>query len=183
MAIVGYARVSSTGQSLEVQLEKLSHCEKLFQEKKSGRTDNRAELQNCLEYLREGDTLYITKLDRLGRSIRDLLNILDRLDKKGVSFIVIDQHIDTSTASGKLLLHMLSAIAEFENDLRASRQADGIKKAKSKGVAFGAKPKLSSEKIDLMRSKRASGVLIKDLMKEFDLSKASIYRLLKQKED
>jgi DNA invertase Pin-like site-specific DNA recombinase len=78
---------------------------------------------------------------------------------------------------------MLSAIAEFENDLRASRQADGIKKAKSKGVAFGAKPKLSSEEIDLMRSKRASGVLIKDLMKEFDLSKASIYRLLKVKKE
>lgn len=180
MAIVGYARVSSTGQSLEVQLEKLSHCEKLFQEKKSGRTDNRAELQNCFEYLREGDTLYITKLDRLGRSIRDLLNIVDRLDKKGVDFIVIDQHIDTSTPSGKLLLHMLSAIAEFENDLRASRQADGIKKAKSNGVTFGAKPKLSSEEIDLMRSKRTSGMLIKDLMKEFNLSKATVYRLLKK---
>ena len=86
MAIVGYARVSSYGQSLEVQLDKLSHCEKVFQEKKSGRTDNRAELQNCLTYLRDGDTLVITKLDRLGRSIRDLLNIINQLEKNNVSF-------------------------------------------------------------------------------------------------
>ena len=180
MAIVGYARVSSTGQCLEVQLEKLNHCEKIFQEKKSGKTDNRGELQKCLEYLREGDTLCITKLDRLGRSIRDLLNIVDRLDKNGVSFVVLDQQIDTTTPSGKLLLHMLSAIAEFENDLRASRQADGIKKAKSNGVLFGAKPKLSIQEIDLMRLKRAEGILIKDLMREFNLSKATVYRLLKQ---
>jgi DNA invertase Pin-like site-specific DNA recombinase len=76
MAIVGYARVSSSGQSLEVQFEKLSHCEKIFHEKQSGRTDDRKELKRCLEYLREGDTLVITKLDRLGRSIRDLLILL-----------------------------------------------------------------------------------------------------------
>ena len=178
MAIVGYARVSSTGQSLEVQLEKLGHCDKIYQEKKSGRTDDRKELKQCLEYLREGDTLVITKLDRLGRSIRDLLNIVDGLEKKNISFVVLEQQIDTSTASGKLLLHMLGAIAEFENDLRASRQADGIKKALENGVVFGAKAKVSSEQIDLMRSKRASGVLIKDLMAEFSLSKASVYRLL-----
>lgn len=178
MATVGYARVSSTGQSLEVQLEKLGHCERIFQEKKSGRTDDRKELKQCLEYLREGDTLVITKLDRLGRSIRDLLNIVDGLEKKNISFVVLEQQIDTSTASGKLLLHMLGAIAEFENDLRASRQADGIKKALENGVVFGAKAKVSSEQIDLMRSKRASGVLIKDLMSEFGLSKASVYRLL-----
>ena len=178
MAIVGYARVSSSGQSLEVQFEKLSHCEKIFYEKQSGRTDDRKELKRCLEYLREGDTLVITKLDRLGRSIRDLLNIVDGLDKKGVSFVVLDQQIDTSTPSRKLLLHMLGAIAEFENDLRASRQADGIKKAMENGVVFGPKNKLSPEQLDQLRSKRAAGVLIKDLMKEFNLSKASIYRLL-----
>jgi len=178
MAIVGYARVSSTGQSLEVQFEKLSHCEKIFHEKQSGRTDDRKELKRCLEYLREGDTLVITKLDRLGRSIRDLLNIVDGLDKKGVSFVVLDQQIDTSTPSGKLLLHMLGAIAEFENDLRASRQADGIKKAMENGVVFGPKNKLSPEQLEQLRTKRAAGVLIKDLMKEFNLSKASIYRLL-----
>lgn len=178
MAIVGYARVSSYGQSLEVQLDKLSHCEKIFQEKKSGRTDNRAELQNCLSYLREDDTLVITKLDRLGRSIRDLLNIINSLEKKNVNFQVLDQHIDTSTPSGKLLLHMLSAISEFENDLRASRQKDGIEKALSNGVKFGRKPKLIESQLLELRAKRDSGIKIKDLMNEYSLSKASIYRLL-----
>jgi DNA invertase Pin-like site-specific DNA recombinase len=183
MAIVGYARVSSVGQSLDVQLEKLNHCEKIFKEKKSGKTDNREELKRCLEYLRDGDTLVVTKLDRLGRSIRDLLNIIDGLERKGVDFIVIDQNIDTSNPTGKLLLHLLGAISEFENDLRASRQSDGIKKAKENGVSFGAKAKLSIQQVELMRSKRANGILIKDLMAEFNLSKASIYRLLAKPED
>jgi DNA invertase Pin-like site-specific DNA recombinase len=178
MAIVGYARVSSFGQSLEVQLDKLSHCEKVFQEKKSGRTDNRAELQNCLTYLRDGDTLVITKLDRLGRSIRDLLNIINQLEKNNVSFQVLDQQIDTSTPSGKLLLHMLGAIAEFENDLRASRQSEGIQKALSNGVQFGRKSKLTDDEVLAMRGKREAGTKIKDLMAEYGLSKASIYRLL-----
>ena len=178
MAIVGYARVSSFGQSLEVQLDKLSHCEKVFQEKKSGRTDNRAELQNCLTYLRDGDTLVITKLDRLGRSIRDLLNIINQLEKNNVSFQVLDQQIDTSTPSGKLLLHMLGAIAEFENDLRASRQSEGIQKALSNGVQFGRKSKLTDDEVLVMRGKRETGTKIKDLMIEYSLSKASIYRLL-----
>ena len=178
MAIVGYARVSSFGQSLEVQLDKLSHCEKVFQEKKSGRTDNRAELQNCLTYLRDGDTLVITKLDRLGRSVRDLLNIINQLEKNNVSFQVLDQQIDTSTPSGKLLLHMLGAIAEFENDLRASRQSEGIQKALSNGVQFGRKSKLTDDEVLAMRGKREAGTKIKDLMAEYGLSKASIYRLL-----
>ena len=178
MAIVGYARVSSYGQSLEVQLDKLSHCEKVFQEKKSGRTDNRAELQNCLTYLRDGDTLVITKLDRLGRSIRDLLNIINQLEKNNVSFQVLDQQIDTSTPSGKLLLHMLGAIAEFENDLRASRQSEGIQKALSNGVQFGRKSKLTDDEVLVMRKAREAGTKIKDLMAEYGLSKASIYRLL-----
>ena len=178
MAIVGYARVSSFGQSLEVQLDKLSHCEKVFQEKKSGRTDNRAELQNCLTYLRDGDTLVITKLDRLGRSIRDLLNIINQLEKNNVSFQVLDQQIDTSTPSGKLLLHMLGAIAEFENDLRASRQSEGIQKALSNGVQFGRKSKLTDDEVLVMRKAREAGTKIKDLMNEYSLSKASVYRLL-----
>ena len=178
MSVIGYARVSSYGQSLDVQLDKLSHCEKIFQEKRSGRTDKRAELQQCLSYLRDGDTLVVTKLDRLGRSVRDLLNIINALEQKNVSFHVLDQHIDTSTPSGKLLLHMLSAIAEFENDLRASRQKEGIEKALNNGVKFGRKSTLVESQLRDLRLKRQSGIKIKDLMSEYKLSKASIYRLL-----
>lgn len=178
MATVGYARVSSTGQSLDVQLEKLKDCDKIFQEKKSGRTDNREQLQQCLEYVRDGDIFVVTKLDRLGRSTRDLLNIVNRLDSKGVQFKVLDQNIDTGTPAGKLMFTMLGAIAEFENDLRRERQADGIALAKSRGVLLGRKAKLTDEQISEMRQKRESGVLIKSLMKEYGLSKSSIYRLM-----
>lgn len=175
---VGYARVSSYGQSLEVQLDKLKACDKVFCEKTSGRTDNRVELKKCLDYLREGDILVITKLDRLARNTRDLLNLVNELERKNVRFTVIDQQIDTSTATGKLMLHLLGAIAEFENDLRASRQADGIQKALENGVKFGARAKLSTKEVQDMKDKRATGVKIKDLMSFYNLSKASVYRLL-----
>lgn len=178
MAKIGYARVSSTGQSLEVQLEKLKGCEKIYREKKSAKTDNRPQLQICLDYVRHGDTLVITKLDRLARSTRDLLNITNKLNAKKVQLKVLDQNIDTSTPTGKLMLTMLGAIAEFENDLRKERQADGIEMAKKKGVQFGRKPSLTAEQIQEMKRLRDSGIMIKDLMAKFSLSKASIYRLL-----
>ena len=180
MASVGYARVSTTGQSLEVQLEKLKACDKIFQEKKSARTDARDQLQICLDYVREGDLLVITKLDRLARSTRNLLNITNKLEAKGVQLKVLDQNIDTSTATGKLMLTMLGAIAEFENDLRKERQADGIALAISKGVVFGRKSTLTNDEVLEMKSLRASGVMIKDLMIKYGLSKASIYRLMQE---
>jgi len=105
MARIGYARVSSYGQSLQVQQEKLNGCDRVFQEKQSGRTtDKREQLALCLDYVRDGDTLVITKLDRLARSTRDLLNILNSLEKKQVRLHVLDQQIDTSTPAGMLLV-------------------------------------------------------------------------------
>jgi DNA invertase Pin-like site-specific DNA recombinase len=188
MAKIGYARVSSTGQSLDIQLSKLTAygCTDgdgvIFQEKKSGTSaGNRTELQACLRHVRKGDTLVITKLDRLARSTLDLAKIADDLENRGVELVVLDQAIDTSTPTGKLLFSMLGAIAEFENAIRAERQSDGIAKAKDSGVKFGAKPKLSTKQLSEMKQKRADGVLIKDIMSEYDLSKASVYRLLGEK--
>lgn len=178
MATVGYARVSSTGQSLDVQLDKLKDCDRVFQEKQSGRTDKREQLQQCLDYVRDGDIFVVTKLDRLGRSTRDLLNIVNRLESKGVQLKVLDQNLDTGTPAGKLMFTMLGAIAEFENDLRRERQADGIALAKSRGVLLGRKSKLTKEQVDEMRQKRQRGVLIKNLMSDYGLSKASVYRLM-----
>lgn len=189
MAKIGYARVSSTGQSLDVQLSKLTAygCTEeggaIFQEKKSGtNTDNRLELKACLRHVRRGDVLVITKLDRLARSTLHLQQIADELRQKGVELVVLDQNIDTTTPTGKLLFVMLGAIAEFENDIRRERQSDGIAKAVSNGVKFGAKAKLTGQQLADMRRKRASGVLIKDLMQEYCISKASIYRLLSEPE-
>jgi len=178
MSFIGYARVSSYGQSLEVQLEKLNYCDKVFQEKQSARTDDREQLQLCLDYVREGDSLVITKLDRLARSTRDLLNIMNRLEEKNVKLVVLDQQIDTSSATGMLLFTMLGAIATFENDLRKDRQQQGIALAKRKGIKFGRKHSLSNHQISDICLKRASGVKIVDLMNEFNVSKASVYRVL-----
>lgn len=178
MQKIGYARVSSIGQSLDVQLGKLSTCDKVFQEKTSGTTADRPQLKAVLNYVREGDQLIITKLDRLARSTLHLTQIADSLKSKGVELVVIDQSIDTSTPTGKLLFNMLASIAEFETEIRKERQLEGIAKAKAKGVHFGRKSKLTDDEVGELKSDRNDGVLIKDLMKKYALSKASVYRLL-----
>jgi len=180
IALIGYARVSSIGQSLDIQLEKLAHCDKVFQEKKSGTSDKRPRLQECLEYVREGDTLAVTKLDRLARSTLHLCQIAAELQRKRVNLRVIDQNINTGDATGRLLFNMLSAIAQFETELRAERQVDGIRKAKARGVKFGRKEKLTAQQVTEMRQRRKQGVLIKTLMKDYEISKATVYRYLKE---
>ncbi|HYX17888.1 MAG TPA: recombinase family protein [Nostoc sp.] len=178
MAIIGYARVSSSGQSLDVQLDKLKHCHKVYKEIQSGTNQQRSQLAACLEYVRNGDTLIVSRLDRLARSTLHLCTIADELQRKNVALQVLDQNIDTSSATGRLLFNMLAAIAEFETEIRFERQMDGINKAKELGVQFGRSKRLSPEQILQLRFQREQGVLIKVLMKEFNLSKASIYRYL-----
>ena len=166
MAIIGYARVSSIGQKLDVQLEKLTSCEKVYQEKESASSTKRPQLVACLDYVREGDILVITKLDRLARSTLDLCNIAKRLADKGVALQVIDQNIDTSNSTGRLMFNMLATIAQFETEIRAERQMDGIKKAKENGVVFGRVKTLTPEQVTELKSKRQSGTLIRELMSE-----------------
>ncbi len=181
MAIIGYARVSSIGQKLDVQLEKLQAqgCEKIYQEKESAiSTTKRPQLVACLDYVREGDSLVITKLDRLARSTLDLCNIAKRLEDKKVTLQVIDQNIDTSSSTGRLMFNMLATIAQFETEIRAERQMDGIKKAKANGVVFGKVKTLTPDQVTELKSKRQRGILIKDLMAEYKLSKKSIYNYL-----
>jgi DNA invertase Pin-like site-specific DNA recombinase len=181
MSTVGYGRVSSIGQSLDIQKDKLAAfgCDKVFSEKLTGTTADRPQLKACLTYLRSGDSLVITKLDRLARSTFHLTTIAKDLEAKGVDLIVLDQSIDTSTATGKLLFNMLASISEFETEIRKERQLEGIEKAKVNGVAFGRKAKLLESQVTDLKAKRDRGVLIKDLMAEYKLSKASVYRLLK----
>ena len=179
MALVGYARVSSVGQSLDVQLSKLQHCDKIYAEKKSGAVGKRSRLEACLEYVREGDMLVVTRLDRLARSTLHLCQIAAELERKQVNLQVLDQSIDTSNATGRLLFHMLGAIAQFETELRAERQRDGIQKAKAQGVRFGQAKKLTPLQITELQNKRKQGALIKTLMQDYRLSKATVYRYLK----
>src|SRR5262245_35893974 len=177
MTTVGYARVSSLGQDLAVQLEKLKACDKVFKEKRSGVDAGRPALKACLEYLREGDTLLITKLDRLARSTPDLYRIVSHLSERGVAFKVVDDpSIDTSSRTGKLIMGILALIAEFENDIRRERQQDGINKAKAEGVRFGPKPILTTEVVQKMKELRSEGATVPEIMRRTKLSKASVYR-------
>jgi DNA invertase Pin-like site-specific DNA recombinase len=182
MPTVGYARVSTQGQDLGVQLEKLegAGCEKVFKEKRSGADAGRPQLKRCLEYLREGDTLLVTKIDRLARSTSDLYRIVSTLADKGVAFKVVDDPtIDTTSRTGKLVMGILALIAEFENDIRRERQMDGIAKAKKRGVKFGRKLLLTQDRVAEIRSHRTSGATVPEIMRRTGLKKASIYRALK----
>jgi DNA invertase Pin-like site-specific DNA recombinase len=178
MALVGYARVSSVGQTLDVQLDKLKHCDKIFQEKKSAASGKQPRLDACLEDVREGDALVVTRLDRLARSTLHLCQIAAELERKQVALQVLDQNINTSDATGRLLFNMLAAIAQFETELRAERQMDGIQKARERGVKFGKRKKLNHQQITELQSRRNEGALIKTLMKDYGISKASVYRYL-----
>lgn len=180
MTLVGYARVSSVGQTLAVQLGKLQQCDKIFQEKVSGVTDKRLQLQACLGYVRQGDTLVITKLDRLARSTLHLCQIAEELERKQVALQVLDQNIDTNSATGRLLFNMLGAIAQFETEIRAERQREGIQKARERGVQFGIQKKLNQKQVAELQERRHRGVLIKTLMHDYGISKTSVYRYLKE---
>lgn len=179
MSLVGYARVSSLGQSLEVQEELLraAGCEKLFQEKKSGKTTNgRQALADALEWVREGDVLLVTRLDRIARSVDDLRTIIKALEAKGVGFRAIQQgEIDTTSPHGRLMLNLLGAVAEFETDLRRDRQAEGIAKAKASGVYKGGKPQIDRAKVlELHAAKVSPSKIAKDLK----ISRQSVYRIV-----
>src|SRR5215813_11659414 len=179
---VGYARVSTLEQHLDVQLAKLTQagCAPIFQEKRSGTDDKRPVLAECLRYVRTGEALVVTRLDRLARSLHHLCTIAKDLHQRGVHLIVLDQQIDTSTPSGELHFHMLGAIAQFENRLRHERQMEGIAAAKARGVRFGRQHRLTTWQVQELRQRRAQGVLIKTLMQDYRLSKAALYRYLAQ---
>ena len=181
MAIVGYARVSTLDQDHTTQQERLEAygCTKIFAEKKTGTTKKgRTELNDCLEFMREGDKLVITKIDRLARSARDLHNVVHDMDKAGVSLVVLDQQIDTSTPTGKAFLGMLATFAEFETNIRKERQLEGIAKAKAKGVYTGRKA-TAREKKDEMIALLEQGMSKPKIAKELGVSVASVYNTLK----
>ena len=179
MAIVGYARVSSTGQSLELQLEQLkaAGCEKVFSEKKSGRrADDRPALHDALDYLRDGDVFVVTRLDRLARSIVDLRNIVDRLETKKVGFQVLQQSINTTAPEGRLLLNLVGSFAEFENDIRRERQREGIDRAKAAG-RYNGRPRSIDR--DMVNKLKAEGVGPAEIARQLKIGRASVYRMLK----
>ena len=177
--LIGYARVSSVSQSLDLQLEALTAagCTKVFSEKRSGTTtDGRGALEQALNHAREGDTLVVTRLDRLARSMIDLRQIVAGLATKEVTFRCLQQGaIDTTRSDGKLLLNILASFAEFETDLRRERQRDGIDKAKAAGVYKGRPISIDGAKIRAMRDAGSGPAAI---ARALGIGRASVYRHL-----
>jgi len=178
--LVGYARVSSTGQNLQSQLEALQKagCEKIFQEKKSGtKTYNRPELQNALDFVRNGDTLIVTRLDRCSRNVKDLHQIIETLNNKQVGFKATEQEIDTTTSAGRLMIGLLSIVSAFETDLRAERQADGIASAMKRGIKFGGTPKLTEKDVlRIMDFQNCTTMTNAAIAKEFGIARSTLLR-------
>ena len=176
---VGYARVSSSGQSLDVQVDTLknSGCEKIFQEKVSGTsTQGRDKLRECLEFVREGDEVVFTRVDRVARSVLDLQLIVKELTDKKVTITSTEQPISTKDATSKCFLDMLGVFAELETNLRKERQMEGIARAKTKGVYKGRKSNINVEKI---KSLKDEGMGATAIARELGIHRDSVYRLLK----
>lgn len=177
--LIGYARVSSSGQSLDIQMEALraAGCEKVFAEKMSGKSaKDRQQLHDALDFVREGDMLIVTRLDRLARSVSDLHQIIEKLSAKGVGFRCLNQSgVDTDSSTGKLMLAILGAVAQFENDIRRERQMEGIEKAKAAGKYVGRKPSIDPARV---KELRANGMGPSQIAREMNIGRASVYRML-----
>lgn len=187
MAKIGYMRVSTTGQSLDVQQDALTAagCDKLFGEIESGAKADRPQLAALLEYIREGDSVVVTRLDRLARSIRDLLNTVDAINKKGAALNILALNIDTATASGKLMLSIFAALGEFERDLLLERQAEGISKAKAAKKYKGRAP-VARSRIDEIKTMLAEGFNKTEIGKRLGCDRntvASTLKWYKQKQE
>jgi DNA invertase Pin-like site-specific DNA recombinase len=182
--IVGYARVSTIDQTTQLQIDalKAAKCKPIYVEQKSGKNMNRPELTRCLDTLRKGDTLVIWKLDRLGRSLRDLLEIVERLENSGVQFISLTEDINTKAASGRLIFHVFAVLAEFERNLIRERTMAGLATARARGRLGGARRKTTKKQDEGMRALWDGGKFTAaELANQFGISVPTFFRRMRPK--
>ena len=180
--MIGYARVSTEQQETEAQLPELrkAGCKRIYEETMGGGTMDRPELEKCLERLEKGDTLVVWRLDRLGRSIRDLLHIVDRLDKSGINFISLKERFDTSTAAGRLVFHFFAALTQFEKELIRERTIAGLSSARARGRMGGRKKVLNAQQTWVVKTMWDSREHTRhEIAAHFTVSVATIDRILK----
>ena len=179
--LVGYARVSTDDQKLDLQIDSLKEagCEKIFTDKISGAKADRPGLKQAMDFVRKGDTLVVWKLDRLGRSLKHLIDTVNELNDRGVGFKSLQEGMDTSTPGGKLIFHVFGALAEFEREIIRERTQAGLKAARARGRLGGRPKAMDKTKLKiastLMRDKTMS---IKEICKEIGVSRATLYRYL-----
>ncbi len=180
MATIGYARVSTEGQSLEAQIAQLKAmpCDRIYREKISGARSDRPELKKALASLREGDVLTVTRLDRLARSTRDLLNLLAEVAERKARFRSLgDAWADTTSPHGRLMLTVLGGLAEFERELIKQRTGEGRTRAKARGIKMGRKNKLTSHQTREALERRDAGETLMEIARSYNVSHSTISRL------
>jgi DNA invertase Pin-like site-specific DNA recombinase len=180
-ALVAYCRVSSTDQNLDTQLVAVNAAgaTKVFREKESGANEARPQLRACLDYLREGDELVVTRADRIARSSHHLLSILNDLGKRGVNVRFLDQpQLNTGDRYGKFMLTVLAGVAELERELIRERANEGIKQAKKRGVKFGRPKLLTDEVVAEIKTLRAGGIGVAEIMRRVGLGRATVFKAL-----
>lgn len=178
--LVGYARVSTDLQNPDLQTDALqaAGCARIFTDHASGATAERPQLKALLDYAREGDTLVVWRLDRLGRSMQHLTSVLDDLNKRGVGFQSLTEGMDTTTPGGVLVFHVFAAVAQFERDLIRQRTNAGLQAARSRGRVGGRRPKLDDDKKHLVDTMVSEDRTISDIAKALSVSRTTIYRHL-----
>lgn len=176
--LIGYARVSTDDQNLHLQRDALERagCQVIYEDKASGKNTERPELEGCLKALRSGDTLVVWRLDRLGRSLGDLVKLVTTLEEKGIGFESLQEKIETTSASGKLVFHVFAALAEFERNLISERTRAGLKAARARGRLGGRKPKLKQKDIrEIKALLKDPNIPVSDVAKRFGVSRTTIY--------
>jgi len=179
---IGYGRISTADQNASSQEDalKAAGVDQLFIDTFTGTKSSRPELDRMKEQLRSGDTIIITRLDRLGRSTKDLLNLVSELDDHGVNLQVLEQNINTSTPDGKLFFTMIAAFAEFEREIMRSRTIDGLVAARARGRKGGRKPAMSDSKIEMARKLYREGKQVTEIASVLGVSRPTIYRVLEK---
>jgi len=182
--LIGYARVSTSDQNLDLQRDALKQagCQTIYEETASGKGVGRPELANCRKALRSGDTLVVFKLDRLGRSLPDLVQIITELENSGIGFESITEKIDTKTAPGKLQFHVFAALAEFERSLIRERTLAGLAAARARGRSGGRKSKLDEKDLREIRALWSDkNIPVSDIAKRYGISRTTLYKHLDSK--
>ncbi|MBT7825052.1 MAG: recombinase family protein [Bacteroidetes bacterium] len=180
--IIGYARVSTEDQNLDLQFDALKEagCKKIFQDKISGVKEDRDGLLQVLEIVRPGDTLVVWKLDRLGRSLQHLISVIDELKEKDVYFRSLKENLDTSSSTGKLIFHIFGALAEFERDIIRERTMAGLAAARARGRVGGRPKIMDAGKVKLAKTLMADNSrCVREICEILGVSKATLYRYLK----
>src|SRR5258706_5802433 len=176
---IGYARVSTDDQNLDLQRDALARagCARIYEETAGGKSIGRSELEHCRKALRPGDTLVVWRLDRPGRSLPDLVQIVSELERQGIGFESLSEKIETASAAGKLVFHVFAALAEFERNLIRERTHAGLAAARARGRAGGRKPKLDARQVKEIRAiLRDPSIPVTDAAKRYGVSRTTIYK-------